>query len=102
MKRALITGGSGDIGTAICQRLAQQNIHVIIHSNSNMGKAQATADQIHSLGGSAEVICFDVTDAEDTKTKLVGLTDLKPIQIIINKILIGRGLGMFVIPVPMI
>ena len=90
MKRAIITGGSGDIGTAICQRLAQQNIHVIIHSNSNMAKAQATADQIHALGGSAEAICFDVTDAEDTRAKLVELTEHEPVQMIINNAGIHR------------
>lgn len=40
MKRALITGGSGDIGAAICQRLAQDGLHVIVHSNHNSDRAR--------------------------------------------------------------
>lgn len=90
MKRAIVTGGSGGIGTAICHCLARQNIHVIVHSNRNLKKAQATVDQIHSYGGSAEAICFDVTDAEGAKNKLEALAESDPVQIIINNAGIHR------------
>ena len=90
MKKAIITGGSGDIGTAICHRLAQQNIHIIVHSNSNEEKGLAVVEQIRSLGGSAESICFDVTDADDTRIKLTELTKFEPVQMIINNAGIHR------------
>jgi 3-oxoacyl-[acyl-carrier protein] reductase len=35
MKRALVTGGSGDLGKAICIDLAKNNIEVLVHSNTN-------------------------------------------------------------------
>jgi 3-oxoacyl-[acyl-carrier protein] reductase len=84
LKKALVTGGSGDIGSAICYRLAQQNIHVIVHSNHQIGKAQAIVANIQQQGGSAEAMAFDVTDGEKTQQILTALADAEPIQIIIN------------------
>ena len=49
MRTALITGGSGDIGSAICKRFAQQGIHVLVHSNNNFDKAVAVTEQIIDL-----------------------------------------------------
>jgi 3-oxoacyl-[acyl-carrier protein] reductase len=84
MKTALVTGGSGDIGSAICKRLAQQDVHVIVHSHNHFEKAVTITEQIIAQGGSAEAVAFDVTDYEDCKTKLEILLEQQPIQIIIN------------------
>ncbi len=90
MKKALITGGSGDIGSAICYRLAQNNIHAIVHSNRNYEKAQHIADSIKQQGGSAEAIAFDVCDAEVTEEAMKKLSATGLIQIIINNAGIHR------------
>jgi len=84
LKKALVTGGSGDIGAAICHRLAQQNIHVIVHSNHHLDKAQTIVENIKQHGGSAEAIAFDVTDSDQTQQLLSELTASTPIQILIN------------------
>jgi 3-oxoacyl-[acyl-carrier protein] reductase len=84
MKKALITGGSGDIGAAICYRLAQQNYHVIVHSNSNISKANAIAAQINAQGGSAEAIAFDVSNLEETHAGLAKFIADDSIQVIVN------------------
>jgi 3-oxoacyl-[acyl-carrier protein] reductase len=83
-KKALITGGSGDIGSAICFKLAQQGFHVIVHSNSRLEKAQAIVAVIQAQGGSAEAVTFDVTDGDQTQQALNQLLTFGPIQIIIN------------------
>jgi 3-oxoacyl-[acyl-carrier protein] reductase len=84
VKKVLITGGSGDIGAAICHRLARQGMHVIVHSHSRIDKAQAIAAIINQQGGSAEAVAFDVTDAEQTRVALEQLLADSPIQILIN------------------
>lgn len=44
--RALVTGGSGDIGAAIARRLGQAGCQVWVHARSNLAQAQAVADDI--------------------------------------------------------
>lgn len=90
MKKALITGGSGDLGSAICYRLAADNIHVIVHSNHNYEKAQLIVDTIKQQGGSAEACAFDVCDAEATEEAVTKLSESGLIQIIINNAGIHR------------
>lgn len=84
MKRALITGGSGLIGAAISRRLSSEGVHVIIHANQHIDRAEQLAKEIQTAGGSAEAIAFDVTDSELTKTKIEQLLNAGEIQILIN------------------
>jgi 3-oxoacyl-[acyl-carrier protein] reductase len=61
-KRALVTGASGAIGSAIAARLAADGAHVLLHANSRPDTVQAQADALVAAGGSAEVVAFDITD----------------------------------------
>jgi 3-oxoacyl-[acyl-carrier protein] reductase len=84
MKYALVTGGSGGIGEAICLRLAQAGHFVYVHANTNQDKAQAVVEQIHSNGGQAQAIVFDVTQYQAATEVLSKLPEEHVIQIIIN------------------
>ena len=84
LRRALVTGGSGGIGSAICRQLAADGFHVIVHANRNLDAATATASAIASAGGSAEAAHFDVTDSKVTATALETLLAGGPIQVLIN------------------
>lgn len=84
MKRALVTGGSGGIGAAICKRLAADGHHVIVHANRSPKKAQAVVDLITAIGGSAEAVAFDVTERAATAAVLDKLLEAGPIQILVN------------------
>lgn len=84
MKKALVTGGSGGIGAAVCRRLAADGCHVYIHANSGLQAAQALADVIRAEGGSAEVLVFDVTDGGAVANVLAPLVEDLPIQILVN------------------
>ncbi len=84
MKRALVTGGSGGIGAAICKRLAADGHHVIVHANRSLGKADAVVAEIVAAGGSGEAVSFDVTDRATTAEALAALLEAGPIQILVN------------------
>jgi 3-oxoacyl-[acyl-carrier protein] reductase len=78
-KRALVTGGSGGIGAAICRQLAKDGFHVIVHASSRLDAAKALASEI---GGQA--VQFDVTDVAATLTVLEALLEVGPVQVIVN------------------
>jgi len=83
-KRALVTGGSGDLGGAICRRLAAAGAHVIVHANANRERAEAVVAEIAAEGGSAEAIAFDVADGDAARSAIEGLLRQGPIQILVN------------------
>lgn len=84
MKRALVTGSTGDIGAAICRRLAQAGMHVVVHGHSRPERAEALAEELRGNGGSAQAACFDLCDAEATRTALERLLEDGPIQVLVN------------------
>jgi 3-oxoacyl-[acyl-carrier protein] reductase len=82
--RALVTGGSGALGAAICEALARDGMAVFIHANSALGTAATLAQKITLAGGTAHALQFDVTDAETTRSVLEALADEQAFQIIVN------------------
>jgi 3-oxoacyl-[acyl-carrier protein] reductase len=83
-KRALVTGGSGGIGAAICRRLGALGHQVFVHAHRRVSAAERIAQEITSAGGIAHALCFDVTDERGTRAALDSLLDGGPIQILVN------------------
>ncbi|MGZ5079639.1 MAG: 3-oxoacyl-ACP reductase FabG [Usitatibacter sp.] len=83
-RRALVTGGSGAIGAAICRALASQGCEVIVHGNRHLEAAQGVVDSIVAAGGRATSVAFDVTDAVRTHAALEQLLEGEPIQVLVN------------------
>lgn len=65
MKTALVTGGSGGIGEAICRTLTADGYKVFINYSRSKEKAETLASEI---GGTA--LGFDVSDVESVKAAL--------------------------------
>jgi len=84
MKRALVTGGSGAIGGAICHALARQGHFVYVHAHGRLAAAESVAAEIAKAGGSAEAIAFDVADHAAAKAALEAALGAGPIQIVVN------------------
>jgi 3-oxoacyl-[acyl-carrier protein] reductase len=84
MKRALVTGGSGAIGAAICRQLAADGYQVIVHANSNLEHARQVVAEIIAGGGSSTAASFDITDAQATKAALEQLLAEGAIQVVVN------------------
>lgn len=83
-KRALVTGGSGGIGSAICRQLASDGFHVIVHANRSLEAALGLVVEIKAAGGQAQALSFDVTDADATAEALEDLLAEGPIQVLVN------------------
>jgi len=83
-KRALVTGGSGVIGAAICKELAVRGFHVIVHAHSRADRAQSLVQEIVGQGGDAEALCFDVADRDACVAALAAVAEAQPVQVIVH------------------
>jgi 3-oxoacyl-[acyl-carrier protein] reductase len=83
-KRALVTGASGALGSAIATRLAEMGAHVLLHANSGAAKVTALADVLKAAGHSAEPIQFDISSDEATAAAVAQMLKPGPVQVIVN------------------
>lgn len=73
MKTALVTGGAGGIGEAICSRLAADGYYVYINYNNSKEKAEKLASEING-----QAVRFDISDNNAVKNAVekIGHIDL--------------------------
>ncbi len=83
-RKALVTGGSGAIGAAICRALAGDGAHVFVHANRGIERAQAVAAEIIASGGQAEAVAFDLGNEVQVLSAVNALLLSGPIQILVN------------------
>lgn len=62
MKTALVTGGTGGIGEAICRKLAADGYYVIVNYFKAENKAKILADEL-----SSEYVRFDISDRDEIR-----------------------------------
>lgn len=71
---ALITGGGGEIGSAIALRMAREGASVVV-GDLDPAKAEATAAAITSNGGAARAVAIDVRLEESAKAAVQKTVD---------------------------
>jgi len=62
---AIVTGGSGAIGSAICRALAAAGCRVVVHYGSRRESAEEVAHKIVAAGGEAIALGADVTQEDE-------------------------------------
>ena len=80
-RRALVTGGSGDIGGAICRQLAEAGHFVYIHANANAERAR---DLAYEIGGNAKAVTFDLTDGDASRAVVEQILADGPIELLVH------------------
>ena len=83
-RRALVTGASGDIGAAICRRLAGAGHYVYVHAHQNRTAAELLVQELNATAPCSQAVVFDVTDADATRHHLEALVADVPIQVLVN------------------
>ncbi|GAA1749424.1 SDR family oxidoreductase [Streptomonospora arabica] len=59
---ALVTGGSGGIGSSVVERLVQDGFAVAVHYSGNASRAEELAAKVRGTGGQAITVGGDVAD----------------------------------------
>lgn len=89
-KVALVTGGTGGIGTAICRRLGQLGLRVVTNYR-NEEKARVLKEALAAEGISVELIRADVTDLGECESMIRTIeTDFGRLDVIVNNAGITR------------
>ena len=84
-RAALVTGGSGGIGRAICRRLAQDGFDVAVHYRSNEGEAEAVCAEIRALGRRAIALSADLTNSAECAALVQAcVTELGGLDALVN------------------
>lgn len=83
-KRALVTGASGALGSAIARRLALEGASVLLHASSRPEAIEALAEAIRAAGGTAECHVFDLRSDEATAAGCAAMLAPGPVQIVVN------------------
>ncbi|QOR73405.1 3-oxoacyl-ACP reductase FabG [Cruoricaptor ignavus] len=98
MKCAIVTGASRGIGRAVSLKLAEDlGYHILLNYTSNDAAAEETLQKIQEIGGSATLLKFDVSNAEQTQSVLQKWQQENPdavVEIIVNNAGITRD-GLF-------
>lgn len=66
-KYVLVTGSSRGIGREVAIYLAKNGFDIVLHCNSNLQKAQETAEEIKNLGQNTRILQFDISKREQCK-----------------------------------
>lgn len=101
MKYCLVTGGSRGLGRAVCLKMGEMGIPVIINYQSNKEAALETLSEILSIGGKAELMKFDVSKETEVSAAIDTWESQHPndyIAYLINNAGIRRDNLMFMMP----
>lgn len=74
-RAALVTGGSGGIGQAICLKLAQSGYDVAVHYRSGAEQAAKVCAQIEAMGRRAVAVAADLSDPAECKRLVQACVD---------------------------
>ena len=83
-KVAVVTGAGGGIGSAICERLAEEGCHVAL-LDRDAGAAGRTGEKIKAQGRSASIHAVDITDYSAVSEALAAIaSEQGAVHVLVN------------------
>lgn len=76
MKVALVTGGTGGIGLAVCRELARLGFVVVVHYSNNRAQAESLVQELSGNGGGALAVMADVASEPQVEAMLAEILKL--------------------------
>ena len=83
-KQAVVTGGSGDIGRAICEALAAAGADVIVTYVGDRERAETSADLVRAAGRSASVLQLDQRDETSIDAAAAAIANHGRCDVLVN------------------
>lgn len=83
-KLAVVTGGSGDIGRAICEALAAAGADVIVTYVGDLERANTSADLVRAAGRAADVLLLDQRDEASIDAAAAAIVDAGRCDVLVN------------------
>lgn len=84
-KVALVTGGSGGLGSVHCLSLAAAGYKVAVAAHNHLEKAQAVVNQITKMGKKAIALKMDVSSPDEVEANVQEVEkSLGPVDVLVN------------------
>lgn len=81
---ALVTGGTGGIGTAVCRLLARRGSDIAFTYRSNRDRADALVQELEAEGTMVATAQLDLTDRDAAESIVTGLDELGGIHTLVH------------------
>lgn len=89
---ALVTGGSGGLGSRICSLLAAEGVNIAVGFYHGEERANATRDKIESLGRRAETVRLDQMDQHSIEAGVARVIErFGGLDIVVNNAAMAMG-----------
>jgi 3-oxoacyl-[acyl-carrier protein] reductase len=89
-KVALVTGGSGGLGSVHCMTLAAAGYKVAVAANTHLEKAREVVEQIAKIGKQAMAVKIDVANADEVEAGVTSVEKtLGPVDVLVNNAAAG-------------
>ncbi len=89
---ALVTGGSGGLGSKICELLAKEGVHVAVAFKGGKDRAETVRDAIKSVGQKAMIVQIDQIDPGSIDQGVADVVvEMGGLDIVVNNAGIAMG-----------